>query len=159
MRMPELLSPENELVITRKFKAPRDLVFRIWTEPTHMKRWICPKDFIVLDVEVNLTVGGKWRSGMRAPTGADYYMRGVYQEIKRPERLVFTHSWEADTQPGHIPGHETHITITLDELNGITTMIFHVANLESIEGREGQRMGWSEAFDHFEEELATLTDK
>lgn len=155
--MHELLSPENEFVITRRFNAPRDLVFRIWTEPSHLKKWICPKDFIVLDVEVDLAVGGKWRSGMRAPDGAEYYMNGVYQEIKRPERLVFTHSWEDETQPGHIPGHETLITITLDEIHGVTTMVFHVAGLTSVEGRDGQRMGWSQAFDHFELELSKLT--
>lgn len=148
--MSELLSADRELTITRRFHSPRERVFRVWTEPEHMRRWMCPAEFTVIEATVDLRVGGRWRTGMRAPDGTEYFMHGVYQEIIRPERLVFTHTWEDDTQPGHVPGHDTLITITFDEVEDVTTMVFHVANLESIEGREGQRRGWSQAFEHID---------
>lgn len=157
--MAELFSSDHEILITRRFKASRDLVFRVWTEPEHLQKWMCPKDFTVLETEVDLRVGGKWRTGMRSPDGFEYYMKGIYQEIERPERLVFTHSWEDDTQPGHLPGHDTLITITFDQMEDVTVMAFHVTGLTSIEGRDGQRGGWSQAFDHFDSVLQDLTQQ
>lgn len=154
--MAELFSSDQEILLTRRFKASRELVFRVWTEPKHLQKWMCPKDFTVIETEVDLRVGGKWRTGMRSPDGFEYYMKGIYQEIIPPEKLVFTHSWEDNTQPGHIPGHDTLITITLDEMDGGTVMAFHVTGLTTIEGRDGQRGGWSQAFDNFEATLEEL---
>lgn len=148
--MSELLSTDREITIARKYKAPRDRVFRCWTEPEHVRNWMCPAEFTVIESMVDLRIGGKWRTGMRSPEGAEYFMHGTYQEIIRPERLVFTHTWEDNTQPGHVPGHETLVTLTFDQFDDTTMMVFHVENLESVEGREGQRRGWGQAFDHID---------
>lgn len=139
---------DREILLTRTFDAPRELVFEAWTEQGHLMKWLCPKDFAVLYVDVDLRPGGAWRSGMKAPDGEEYYMRGIYREVAPPERLVFTHSWEDSKEPGHEPGHETLITVTLRDLGNKTEMTFHVAGLTSDESRDGQKQGWSEAFDN-----------
>lgn len=138
----------REIVLTRVFDAPRELVFRAWTEGELLMRWLCPKDFTVLFADIDLRPGGSWRSGMRSPDGKEYVMRGAYRVVTPPEMLVFTHSWEDDTEPGHLPGHDTLITVILAETGAKTTMTFHVAGLTSDESRDGQRQGWSEAFEN-----------
>jgi uncharacterized protein YndB with AHSA1/START domain len=144
---------EREIVLTRVFNSPRDLVFKAWTEPDLLMKWICPKDFVVTFVDVDLRPGGSWRSGMRSPDGIDYRMRGTYRQIIPPELLEFTHAWEDDLEPGHEPDHEALITVTLMESDGRTTMVFHVTGLTSDEGRDGQKQGWTEAFDNLENSL------
>jgi uncharacterized protein YndB with AHSA1/START domain len=81
---------ERELVITRVFDAPRELVFQAWIDPKHLSQWWGPKGFINPVCEVDARVGGAWRIVMRAPDGAEYPGGGVYLEIVEPERLVFT---------------------------------------------------------------------
>ena len=144
---------EWSINIAREFDAPRDLVFAAWTQPEYLMRWLCPKDFVVTFVDIDLRPNGKWRSGMRSPEGIDYVMKGTYREILEPERLVFTHSWEDELQPGHLPQHETLITVMFTESNGRTAMVFEVAGLTSVEGRDGQSQGWSQAFDNLNAHL------
>lgn len=148
---------DREILITRTFDAPRKLVFEAWTQPEHLLKWLCPKDFSVTYVEVDLRVGGVWRSGMRAPDGEEYYMRGTYREINPYDRLAFTHSWEDDKEAGHEPGHEAIISIALSDSNGKTMMTFNVVGLTSDESRDGQKQGWTEAFENLNSVLIELS--
>jgi uncharacterized protein YndB with AHSA1/START domain len=141
---------DREIVLTRVFDCPRELVFKAWTDPELLMKWLCPKDFVVTFVELDLRPGGAWRSGMRSPDGIDYTMRGTYRQIVRPELLELTHSWEDDLEPGHEPGHEALMTVTFLESEERTTMVFHVTGLNTDEGRDGQAKGWSEAFNNME---------
>lgn len=151
--MTETTTTPLDIVIKRTLSAPIDLVFAAWTQIEHLRHWLCPKDFTVLFAEVDLRPGGKWRSGMRAPDGEEYFMSGTYQRIEPPERLVFTHAWEDEKADGHLPGHEAVITILLSALKGGTSMTFQVVGLTSIESRDGQTKGWSEAFDNLSAHL------
>ncbi|MBV9471032.1 MAG: SRPBCC domain-containing protein [Abitibacteriaceae bacterium] len=144
-------APENvakptaqELVITRAFEAPRALVWKAWTQREHLLRWSCPKDFIVLFSESDLRAGGGWRVGMRSPEGREYVMFGKYRKIIEPERLVFTHNWEEDEIHD---GHETLVTVQLEEKAGRTIMMFTQSNLATASSRDGHAEGWSGAFD------------
>ena len=83
---------ERELVITRVFDAPRELVFKVWTDPKHLAQWWGPRCFTNPVCEVDLRVGGAWRIIMRAPDGAEYPGGGIYREIVRNEKLVFTNA-------------------------------------------------------------------
>jgi uncharacterized protein YndB with AHSA1/START domain len=139
---------DREIVLTRLFEAPRELVFQAWTDPDLLMRWLCPKDFVVTFVDIDLREGGSWRSGMRSPDGIDYIMRGTYRVVKEPEMLVLTHSWEDDLEPGHLPGHETLLTVIFSDVGPKTQMTFHVTGLTSDDSRDGQKQGWSEAFDN-----------
>lgn len=135
----------QELVITRIFSAPRELVWKAWTQREHLLRWSCPADFFTLFSEVDLRNGGAWRAGMRSPEGREYVMFGEYREIAAPERLVFTHGWENDELH---PGHETLVTVVLEEVQNGTKMTFTQSNLATASSRDGHAEGWSGAFDN-----------
>jgi uncharacterized protein YndB with AHSA1/START domain len=78
-----------DVIIARVFDAPRELVFRLWTEPAHVARWWLPPGFSVTACEIDLRVGGRFYVGMRSPQGEDYPCEGIYEEIVTPERLVY----------------------------------------------------------------------
>jgi uncharacterized protein YndB with AHSA1/START domain len=71
----------QELVIERIFDAPRELVWRAWTDPERMKRWWGPKDFTAPHITIDLRVGGKYVSCMRGPDGNDFWSTGVYRKL------------------------------------------------------------------------------
>lgn len=82
-------APKAELVLTRSFDAPRDLVFKVWTDPKHLAHWWGPHGFTTQIREMDVRPGGAWRYAMRGPDGNEYPFDGVYVEVVEPERLVF----------------------------------------------------------------------
>lgn len=133
-----------ELVITRVFNAPRELVWKAWTDGETMSRWSAPHGFTIHHGERELRPGGAWRCGMRAPDGEDHWVGGVYREVTPPERLAFTHAWEENGKRGH----ETLVTVTLEAVEaGKTRMIFVQSGFDSTTSRDGHKEGWSEAFE------------
>ena len=87
-------SRKFELVITKEFKVTEDFLWNALTDNDVLMRWNCPNNFEMIFSESDLKIGGKWRSGMRTSEGTDLYSSGEFMEIKSPNRLVFTHSWE-----------------------------------------------------------------
>src|SRR5436853_2891112 len=88
----EAAIPARELTLTRVLDAPRELVFRMWTDPQHVAKWWGPTGFTNPVCEMDVRPGGALRIVMRAPDGADYPMIGTYGEVTPPERLAFTNS-------------------------------------------------------------------
>ena len=144
---------ERELVITRVLAAPPSLVFKVWTEPSHLVRWWGPKGFTAPSCKMDLRPGGAWRACIRSPEGTDHWMQGSYREIVEPERLVFTFAWENDQGE---PGHGTLVTVTFADEDGKTRLTFHQAVFESVESRDSHHGGWSECFDRLQDYLASL---
>lgn len=142
--------PQHELVVTRTFDAPRRLVFRAWTRPEHMVRWLGPKDFTAPSCTMDFRPGGAYRACIRSPDGKDYWMRGIYREIVEPERLIFTFAWEEEGERGR----ETLITVTFGEQGEKTRMTFRHAFFESVEERDSHHEGWSECLDRLAQFLA-----
>lgn len=135
---------QPQLTLTRILNAPRELVFRVWTQPEHVARWLGPKDFTAIACQMNAQPGGIYRACIRSPQGKEHWMQGIYREVIEPERLVFTFAWEDESGK---PGHETLVTVTLAEHDGKTHMTFHQAIFESFESRDSHNTGWSECFD------------
>jgi uncharacterized protein YndB with AHSA1/START domain len=94
---------DRVLVITRVLDAPRDRVFAAWVDQRQAAQWWGPRGFITVSNEMDVRVGGEWRRCMRSPEGKEHCSRGVYREIVKPERLVFTFIWEQGGAPGHGP--------------------------------------------------------
>lgn len=140
-----------ELTIRRSFDAPRDLVFRCWTEPERLNRWCCPKGFTLPFSEGDIRPGGSFKTCMRAPDGTDHWLSGTYQEIAPPERLVFSHRWLNEKGEHE---HETVVTITLREQDGKTQLTLHQAFFLSEASRDGHFEGWTETLDNLAEYLA-----
>ena len=135
----------HTLILRRTFDAPRSLVWKAWTQAEHLMRWICPAGFSVLFAENDLKVGGRWRSGMRAPDGDEYIHAGEYLEIDPPSRLVFTHKWERNDLEPRVT---TEIIVTLSERDGRTDMTFVQSGLGSRESAASHKNGWTGAFDN-----------
>jgi uncharacterized protein YndB with AHSA1/START domain len=125
---------EREVVMTREFDAPRELVFEAWTRPELLKRWLYgPEEWRLRDCEIDLRVGGAYRFvwGHRDGKDKGMGMSGVYREIARSERLVFTEVWDDDWTGG-----EAVVTIVFTERAGKTTLTQTVA-YSSRAAREG----------------------
>ena len=143
---------ERELLIERVFNAPRELVFRAWTDPEHARQWFGPRDYPAREVTMDVRPGGRWRSCLRSTeTGQELWLGGVYREIVAPERLVFTFAWEEEGERGL----ETLVTITFAERDGTTHMVFRQTPFQSDGERDGHRGGWTSAFDRLDDVLAT----
>jgi len=151
---PAATAAEHELVITRVFDAPRDLVFQCWTEPEHLQHWQgAPRGFTVTTQESDIRPGGFFRICMRSPEGVNHWLRGDYREILKPERIVFTHVWQdADGESGK----ETLVTIALMEHDGKTELTLRQTGFQSVESRDGHGYGWTSAFDVLTDYLAQM---
>ncbi|MGE0008288.1 MAG: SRPBCC domain-containing protein [Parvibaculaceae bacterium] len=141
-----------ELVITRLLDAPPALVYKAWTEPEHMVRWLGPKGFTAPSARLDLRVGGHYRALIRSAEGKDYRFRGTYREVVENERLVFTFAWEEDGERGG----ENLVTVTFAEEGGKTRMTFRQVPFPSLEERDGHAGGWSEAFDKLGRYVAAM---
>ncbi|EGL15628.1 MULTISPECIES: SRPBCC family protein [unclassified Paenibacillus] len=105
---------ENELVTTREFDVPRELVFRAWTTPELLARWWGPKGFTNTFHECDIRPGGTWTLIMHGPDGTDYPNHSVFVEVVAPERVVLD----------HLSGHEFRLTGTFEDLDGRTKVTF-----------------------------------
>jgi uncharacterized protein YndB with AHSA1/START domain len=146
----------RELVITRVFDAPRELVFKAWIDPKHMERWWGPKGFTNPVCQLDARLGGAIRIDMRGPDGALHPMGGVYREIVEPERLVFTTTAFEDERGN--PGLENLNTVTFAEHNGKTKLTLHVvvikATQEAARPLAGLEEGWTQSLERLDELVA-----
>jgi uncharacterized protein YndB with AHSA1/START domain len=142
---------KRELVIRRVFDAPRDLVFKVWTDRGHAIRWWGPKDFTTPELEMDLRPGGAWRAIIRSPDGKDYPQHGVFREIVAPERLVFTFIWDDK------PSEEMLVTVTFAERGRNTEITFRKGPFTSVDSHDSEQQGWNEFFDRLEAYVAKQT--
>ena len=151
---------DPRLVITRSFLAPRELVWRCYTDPVHLVRFWGPHGATNPVCEIDLRVGGAWRQVMRFPSGTEYGYTSAYLEIARPERLVWRDAPEGYRFGDPLPPPEMVTTLTLSEVGRFTTVAARVECL-SVAGRdEAIRNGFAtvvtEAGDKFDVYLETL---
>jgi uncharacterized protein YndB with AHSA1/START domain len=142
---------DRVLTITRVFDAPREVVWKAWTDPRHLMSWWGPRAHPAETVEADVRVGGRWRHCLRAvEDGSELRHGGVFREVVPPERLVFTFAWEQEGERGN----ENVVTITFSEQGGKTLMDFHQTPFWSTEERDGHQGGWGSAFDRLDDLLA-----
>lgn len=134
---------DDELLITRIFNAPASLVFALWSEPEHFKRWMGPEEFDCPVAEMDFRVGGAYRGMIRSQAQGENWFGGVYREIEPNQRLVFTFAWDE----GPSRELETLVTITFAERGGKTVQTFHQAPFLSVERRDSHVGGWTSAFE------------
>ena len=151
-------SEGHAVVIERVLDAPRELVWRAWTEPEHFKRWYGPRSMTCHTCEIDVRVGGSHLFGMSSPDGWDYWTTGVYQEIVAPERFVATDSM-SDKDGNVAPdGQETLVSVILEDLgDGRTKLIVTQSGWADAAMAEGAGGGWNQAFDKLAEALATIS--
>ena len=148
------LTSGRELEIVRVFDAPRDLVWRVWTEPQHLAHWWGPKGSTLPDWKADLRPGGSYRFTMRGADGAEHRNQGLYREVVPPERLVMEGRWIDEAGRAISPVMRT--VLTLEEQNGKTKLTLRGTGFESVSARDSHRGGWSGSFDRLDDYLATL---
>lgn len=149
---------DRELVLTRIISASREKLFRAWTEPALIKQWFTPPPFTVTAVETDVRPGGASLIVMRGPDGVEYPNRGVYLEVVRNERLVFTDAYTKAWEPSEKPFMTGRLTF--EDVGGntrYTARVLHwtVADREAHE-KMGFHQGWGQATDQLAALVATL---
>jgi uncharacterized protein YndB with AHSA1/START domain/DNA-binding transcriptional ArsR family regulator len=140
----------QELTLTRVFDAPRELVFKAWTDPRLVAEWWSPHGFTNAAVELDLRPGGAIYILMRWPDGRDNPMKGTYHEIVPPERLVFT-STALEDEAG-MPQLEVRNTVTFAEQGSQTLLTLHAVVVRgTTQAAEaalaGMEIGWSQSLE------------
>ncbi len=163
-------SAEKEFVITRVFNAPRELVWKAWTESERMAHWWGPRSFTNPVCELDGRSGGPYRIVMRGADGAEYPLKGVYREIVEPEQLVMTMdcsehpaAWHDLVKPNRQKGEDNPAggmlsTVTFEELDGKTKLTvrtrFSSAAVRDAMLKMGMTEGWSQSLERLTEILA-----
>jgi len=140
---------QKRVTITRVFNAPRELVFKAWTEPKQMEQWWGPKGFTSSGCEMDVRPGGAIQICMDHPKFPNHWTKGFFTEVTPPEKIAFTFS--AFTDDSGISGLEGINTITFEEENGKTklTLVAVLTKLapELAFAAQGMEQGWSESLD------------
>lgn len=150
--------PKLDLVLERDIDVPRELVWKAWTEPEHLKQWFCPKPWRIATCEIDLRPGGIFRSVMRGPNGEEHDNSGCFLEIVPLERLV----WTDALLPGYRPSLNPFMTgVLLLEPRGkgtrYTAMAIHRDEAIRKQHEEmGFHAGWGTALDQLIEYVKGL---
>jgi uncharacterized protein YndB with AHSA1/START domain len=143
----------KELTLTRLLDAPRELVFKVWTEAEHLAKWWGPRGFTNPRCEADARAGGAIRIDMQAPDGSVNVLQGSFREIQAPQKVVFTIGGFEDENGEQ--GVENLITATFEEENGKTRLTTHVAVIKAapylLEAVEGMEEGWTQSIDRMQE--------
>ena len=158
---------KDAVVIERTFDAPADLIWQMWTQPEHFKRWYGPTGFTVSVAEMDVRVGGKRLICMASPDGSmKMWFTGEYIEISPNERLVYTDSMAdengnivSSADMGMPEGHPdtTEVSVVIEDLGGRTKIVMTHAGVSADSGGAG---GWNQAFAKLADHIETvLNDK
>lgn len=131
---------ERALTLTRVFNAPREMVFKAWTDPKQLMQWWGPAHHPATHIDMDVRPGGKWRNCLRSVVdGSELWHHGTFREVVAPSLLVFTFAWEEEGERGI----ENLVTITLEDLGDKTKLTLHQVPFQSDAERDGHGEGWS----------------
>jgi uncharacterized protein YndB with AHSA1/START domain len=144
---------DREMVTTREFDAPRELVFAAWTDRSHLSQWWGPNGFTTTTYEMEVHPGGVWRFTMHGPDGTDYPNHILYRVVDPPSRLEYDHGSGDPSQP---PAFQ--VIVTFADLGGRTAVTLHsifpnAAALEYVVREHGAVEGARQTLERFGEYL------
>ena len=155
-----ILPSDRELRISREFDAPRNLVFKAYTDPALVQRWLWgPDDWPMVECTIDLRVGGTYRYVWRNPQMGDMSMGGRFLEIVPPQRLVATELFDQDWTEG-----ETVCTTTFEDLDGgtrtrvTTTVLYSSQNARDNAMKTPMLDGWGVCFDRLDDLFPAIAD-
>jgi uncharacterized protein YndB with AHSA1/START domain len=145
---------DREIVLTREFDAPRELVFEAFTKAEHLRHWWGQASSTTTVCEMDFRPGGAWRMVERDANGEEWGFHGEVREIVPPEKIVQTFEWEG------LPGHVSVDNMQLDDLGSRTRMTV-TSVFDSVEDRDGMlqsgmEQGAGESYDRLEAYVQTL---
>lgn len=137
------------LTISRMIAAAPEVVFAAWTQPEHMQHWCAPEGMEVPLATVDLAVGGRFHIQMRNAEGVEHNARGVYHEVDRPGRLVYTWRWDEYPEAG-----ESLITVEFRAVDDGTEMTMVHSGLPTEEQVRNHERGWTSCLGRLEKMYA-----
>lgn len=151
---------KQEIVITREFDAPRELVFKVVTDPELLPQWWGPRYLSTIVDKMDVRPGGQWRFLNRDAQGNEYAFHGVYHEVLAPARIIDTFEFEGLPEMGHV----TLETLRLVELPGgrtrlITQSVFQSAIDRDAALQSGMESGINDSYDRLSDILEKATNK
>lgn len=155
-------NPKLDLTFERIVDVPKELVWKAWTQPQHLKPWFCPLPWKTIDCEIDLRPGGIFRTVMRSPEGQEFPNIGCYLEVVENQRLVWTNALTPGFRPAASAGNaETSgeffftATLALAAHNGGTKYTATVIHANETDCRKHAEMGfhdgWGKALDQLVE--------
>lgn len=144
----------SEMIMKRVFNAPRDVVFKAWTDPAQLIRWWGPRGYTITHRETDIRPGGVWRYIMHGPDQADYDNKISYLELTSPERIVYKHGDDQDDE-------HFRVTVTFEERDGKTELTMRsqfksAADLEYVVREFGALEGGKQTLQRLDEHLQAL---
>jgi len=137
------LIDKPSLTLTRDYAAPPERVWRAWTDPEALKQWWAPGAGDAVSVaEFDVRVGGRFRICFGGKDGNEHECAGVYQEVAKPKKLVFTWSWPRST-----PERESLVTIVFNARGSGTELVFKHERFFDEKARDDHKRGWSSLLD------------
>ena len=144
----------RDLILTRIIDASREKVFRAWTEPSLLKQWFAPAPFTTPTVETDVKPGGTSLIVMKGPDGKEFPNRGVYLEVVKNERLVFTDAFSKAWDPSDKPF--MTVVLTFEDLGGKTQYTARVRHWSVADRETHEKMGFHQGWPMCTEQLAAL---
>ena len=148
---------ERELVLTRLIAAPRAKLYRAWTEPELLKQWFAPLPYTTPVAELDVRPGGSCLVVMRDPDGNDWPNPGVYLDVVKNERLIFTDAYVRAWEPSKKPFMTAIVTFADEE--GGTRYTARVLHWTVADREEHERMGFHQGWGQCADQLAALAAK
>ena len=156
----EVQKPDDAtLILKRMLNAPPERAFQAWTTPEHVRQWMCPEPGMTVPLAtMDLRVGGKYRLQMKTPDGEFFTAVGVFQEVKPPERLVYTWDYEKDgsgSEFGEVEGKPSLVTVEFLKRGKGTEFVLTHSRFATVESRNNHAQGWGKIV----EALAKFVEK
>jgi uncharacterized protein YndB with AHSA1/START domain len=148
---------DRELVLTRLIDAPREKVYRAWTDPALLKQWFAPEPLTTPHAELDVRPGGKNTIVMRSSEGNDMPCSGVYLEVVPNQRLVFTDAYTDAWQPSHKPF--MTVIVTFEDEGGKTRYTARVRHWTTADREAHEKMGFHQGWGQCADQLAALVAK
>ena len=148
---------DRELVLTRVINAPREKLFRAWTEPALITQWFTPPPWKTIRAETDVRPGGASLIVMRGPDGTEVPNRGVYLEVVKNERLVFTDAYTKAWEPSAKPF--MTVILTFEDLGGKTRYTARVRHWTAADYEAHEKMGFHQGWGIATDQLEALVAK
>jgi uncharacterized protein YndB with AHSA1/START domain len=147
----------RDLVLTRTINAPREQVFNAWTDPELLKQWFAPLPWRTPVAEMDVRIGGSNLIVMRGPDGNEFPNRGVYLEVIKNERLVFTDAFTKAWEPSDKPF--ITVELTFEDQGGKTKYTARVHHWTVADREAHEKMGFHQGWAICADQLASLVEK
>ena len=144
---------DTTLELSRELPHSVERVWRAWTDPTFLLKWLGPLDYPAIQVDADVRVGGRWRACLAGRDGKRLWQSGTYLVLEPPHHLEMSFRWEGSNHEDG-PGVETRIVVHLEKAGQGTRMRFVQTGLVNRKSTEGHRYGWSSTFDRLHEALS-----